>query len=82
MEPGRSSQHRGPETAGEASAQPQATEAARFGSCPLTTWRDPAGTGALPNDDVPDEALIAALVAGEPEALRALTIAMPGSSSH
>jgi RNA polymerase sigma-70 factor (ECF subfamily) len=67
---GRSSER---DTTDEASAEPQATGAARFWLVPSDNGQDrPKSPGALPNDDVPDEALIAALVAGEPEALGAL----------
>jgi RNA polymerase sigma-70 factor (ECF subfamily) len=67
---GRSSKR---DTTDEASAEPQSTGAARFWLVPSDNGQDrPKSPGALPNDDVPDEALIAALVAGEPEALGAL----------
>jgi RNA polymerase sigma-70 factor (ECF subfamily) len=70
---GRSSERRERDTTDEASAEPQATGAARFWLVPSDNGQDrPKSPGALPNDDVPDEALIAALVAGEPEALGAL----------
>jgi RNA polymerase sigma-70 factor (ECF subfamily) len=69
----RSSQHRKQDTAGEVSAEPQAMGAPRFWIVPSDTGQDqPGSPGALPYDDVPDEALIAALVAGESEALGAL----------
>jgi RNA polymerase sigma-70 factor (ECF subfamily) len=73
MSPDSASQHRKQDTAGEVSAEPQATAAPRFWIVPSDSGHDrPRSLGALPYDDVPDEALIAALVAGEPEALGAL----------
>ena len=73
MRLGRSSERRERDSADEASAEPQATGAARFWIVPPDSDQDqPGSPGVLANDDVPDEALIAALVAGEPEALGAL----------
>jgi RNA polymerase sigma-70 factor, ECF subfamily len=73
VELGRSSQHSEPDTAGETPAQPAMAEAPRFWVVPPGSGGDPAGAlGALPHDDVPDVALIAALAAGEVEALGAL----------
>ncbi len=73
MRPGRSSPDRERETASEPPAEPQATRAPRFWIVPPDNGQDqPGSPGALSYDDVPDEALIAALVAGEPEALGAL----------
>ena len=73
MRPGRSSHHPEPNSPGEAPAQCRSTGAPRFWIVPPDSDQDqPGSPGALPYDDVPDEALIAALVAGEPEALGAL----------
>jgi RNA polymerase sigma-70 factor (ECF subfamily) len=73
MELGRSSQQSESDTAGEKPAQPAMAEAPRFWVVPPHSGGDPAETiGALPHDDVPDVALIAALAAGEVEALGAL----------
>src|SRR5215204_881600 len=73
MELGRSNQHRAPDIAAEPHAQPPSAEAPRFWIVPPAAGGDPDDVPvALPHDDVPDEALIAALVAGEPEALGAL----------
>ncbi len=73
MELGRPSQHSESDTAGEAPAQPAKVEAPRFWVVPPDSGGDPAeALGALPHDDVPDVALIAALAAGEVEALGAL----------
>src|SRR3954464_11663724 len=73
MEPDRSSQHRGPDTVGETPAQPPTTEEPRLWVAPADSGGYPAGVpGELPHDDVPDVALIAALAAGEVEALGAL----------
>ena len=73
MELGRSSQDRVPGTIGETPAEPEPAGAPRFWIVPPGMGGDPAGApGALPPDDVPDDALIAALVAGEVEALGAL----------
>jgi RNA polymerase sigma-70 factor, ECF subfamily len=69
----RSNHRREQDTAGEVSAERQATSTPRFWIVPPDGGQDqPESPGALPYDDVPDEALIAALVAGEPEALGAL----------
>jgi RNA polymerase sigma-70 factor, ECF subfamily len=73
MELGRSSQHREPDPASETPVQPPMAQAPRFWIVPPDNGQDQPGVpGALPYDDVPDVALIAALVAGEPEALGAL----------
>jgi RNA polymerase sigma-70 factor, ECF subfamily len=73
MELGRPSQQSESDTAGEAPAQPAKVEPPRFWVVPPGSGGDPAETiGALPHDDVPDVALIAALAAGEVEALGAL----------
>ena len=73
MRPGRSSQPPEPNSTGETPAQRGSTGAPRFWIVPPDNGQDqPGSPGALPYDDVPDEALIAALVAGEPEALGAL----------
>jgi redox-sensitive bicupin YhaK (pirin superfamily) len=63
MELGSSSQHSEPDTA----AEPPKAEALRFWIVPPDRGGNPAeALGALPHDDVPDVALIAAL-AGEAE---------------
>jgi RNA polymerase sigma-70 factor (ECF subfamily) len=73
MELGRPSQHSEPDTAGETPAPPAMAGARRFWVVPPASGRDPAEPlGALSRDDVPDVALIAALAAGEVEALGAL----------
>jgi RNA polymerase sigma-70 factor, ECF subfamily len=73
MELGRSSQHREPDPARETPAQPPKAEAPRFWVVPSGSGGDPAeAPGTLSRDDVPDVALIAALAAGEVEALGAL----------
>src|SRR5215207_4022967 len=73
MELGRSSQHSEPDTAGETPAQPPMAEAPRFWVVPPDSGAGSAAVlGALSHDDVPDVALIAALAAGEVEALGAL----------
>src|SRR5918994_4786409 len=73
MEQGRSSQQSEPDTAGETPAQPPMAEAPRFWVVPPDSGGDSAAVfGALSHDDVPDVALIAALAAGEVEALGAL----------
>ena len=73
MELGRSSQHSEPDTAGETPAEPPMAEAPRFWVVPPDSGGDSAAVlGALSHDDVPDVALIAALAAGEVEALGAL----------
>jgi RNA polymerase sigma-70 factor (ECF subfamily) len=73
MRPGRSSQHPEPDSTGEAPAGRSSPGAPRFWIVPPDSGQDqPGSLGTLPYDDVPDEALIAALVAGEPEALGAL----------
>jgi RNA polymerase sigma-70 factor, ECF subfamily len=73
MELGRPSQQSESDTAGEAPAQPAKVEAPRFWVVPPDRGGDPAEVlGALSHDDVPDVALIAALAAGEVEALGAL----------
>jgi RNA polymerase sigma-70 factor, ECF subfamily len=73
MELGRPSQQSESDTAGEAPAQPAKVEAPRFWVVPPGSGGDPAEVlGALSHDDVPDVALIAALAAGEVEALGAL----------
>jgi RNA polymerase sigma-70 factor, ECF subfamily len=73
MELGRSNQHREPDPVSETPAEAESTGAPRFWIVPPDMGGDPAGEpGALPHDDVPDEALIAALAAGEVEALGAL----------
>jgi RNA polymerase sigma-70 factor (ECF subfamily) len=72
MELGRSSRHREPDPASETPAEPESTGAPRFWIVPADMGGDPArAAGALPHD-VPDDALIAALAAGEVEALGAL----------
>ena len=69
----RSNHHREQDTASDVSAERQATGAPRFWIVPPDSGQDqPESPSALPHDDVPDEMLIAALVAGEPEALGAL----------
>jgi RNA polymerase sigma-70 factor, ECF subfamily len=66
----RSSQHHTPDSTGEAPARLAPPVTPRFWIVPPDHGRDQLGApGALTHDDVPDEALIAALVAGEPEAL-------------
>src|ERR687893_2951176 len=73
MEPGRSSQQREPDTAGEIPAEPAMAEAPKFWIVPPDGGANPADVrGALSHEDVPDVALIAALAAGEVEALGAL----------
>ena len=73
MELGRPSQHRQPETASEASAEGPLTGAPKLRIVPPDLGGDPAESpGALPQDLVPDDALIAALVVGEVEALGVL----------
>ena len=73
MRPGRSSQQPERDRASGVSVEPQATGAPRFWIVPPDNGQDqPGALGALAYDDVPDEALVAALVAGEPEALGAL----------
>ena len=73
MELDRSSQRGEPDTAGETPAQPPMAEAPRFWVVPRDRDGDQAAVpGALSHDDVPDVALIAALAAGEVEALGAL----------
>jgi len=73
MELGRSSQHSARDTAGETPAQPPMAEAPRFWVVPPDSGGDSAAVfGGLSHDDVPDVALIAALAAGEVEALGAL----------
>jgi RNA polymerase sigma-70 factor, ECF subfamily len=73
MELGRPSQQSESDTAGETPARPAKVEAPRFWVVPSDRGGDPAEVlGALPHDDVPDVALIAALAAGEVEALGAL----------
>ena len=68
MELGRSSQQSEPDTADENPPQSAMAEAPRFWVVPPNSGGDPAETiGALPHDDVPDVALIAALAAGESE---------------
>lgn len=69
-----SSSHRRDQDAGsEAPAEPQATGVPKFWIVPPDAGGDPAAVrGALPHDDVPDVALVAALAAGEVEALGAL----------
>lgn len=73
MELDRSSQRREPDTAGETPAQPPRAEGPRLWVVPPDAGGDSAAVpDALPHDDVPDVALIAALAAGEVEALGAL----------
>ena len=74
MRPGRSSQHREPDSTGDASPELTSPGAPKFWIVPSDTGADPAdlAPSALRYEDVPDEALIAALVAGEAEALGAL----------
>ena len=70
---GKGSQHRQRETASETPAQPAATGSPRFRIVPPDIGGVPAAAlDTLPHDDVPDVALIAALAAGEVEALGAL----------
>ena len=74
MGPGKSSQHREPESTGDPPAELASPIAPKFWIVPADTGADPADVvpRALSYEDVPDEALIAALVAGEAEALGAL----------
>src|SRR5215218_6261293 len=73
MSPDSSSHPREHDRVSGVSAEPQATAGSRFWIVPSGTGQDPDHVpAALPHDDVPDEALIAALVAGEAEALGAL----------
>src|SRR5918998_4414033 len=73
MELGRPSQHSEPDTPRESPPHPPKAEAPRFWVVPPDSGGNPAEPlGALPHDDVPDVALIAALAAGEVEALGAL----------
>ena len=74
MELGNSSQHREPAAIGETPVEPTSRVAPKFWIVPAGTGADPADVAptALRYDDVPDEALIAALAAGEAEALGAL----------
>jgi RNA polymerase sigma-70 factor (ECF subfamily) len=73
MELDRFRQHHEGDTTSEALAERPSTVASRIWIVPPDDGQDqPKSPGALPNDDVPDEALIAALVAGEAEALGAL----------
>src|SRR5215212_1776634 len=73
MELGKPSQHRQSDPASETPAQPAKAEAPRFWVVPPDSGGDPAEEpGTLSRDDVPDIALIAALTAGEVEALGAL----------
>jgi RNA polymerase sigma-70 factor, ECF subfamily len=68
-----SSHRRDQDTGGEAPAEPQATGVPKFWIVPPDAGGDPADVrGTLPHDEVPDVALIAALAAGEVEALGAL----------
>jgi RNA polymerase sigma-70 factor (ECF subfamily) len=67
------SDHRDRDTGSEAPAESQATGAPKFWIVPPDAGGDAAAvSGALSHDDVPDVALIAALAAGEVEALGAL----------
>lgn len=69
----RSSRRRQLDTASEAPAQHNSPAARGFRIVPPVNGGDPPeSVGALPHDVVPDDALIAALVAGETEALGAL----------
>ena len=73
MELGNPSQHRWLDSAGQAPAERPPTRAPRLRIVPPDIGGDPAeSSDALPHDVVPDDALIAALVAGETEALGAL----------
>src|ERR687897_193184 len=73
MELGRSNEQSEPDSTGEASGRSLSAGASRFRIVSPDTGGIPAKwEGPLPHDDVPDEALIAALVAGEPEALGVL----------
>jgi RNA polymerase sigma-70 factor (ECF subfamily) len=73
MEQGNPIQHGQRDAAGANPAQHAPTVASRFWIVPSHTGEDSVEVlGALPHDDVPDDALIAALVAGETEALGAL----------
>jgi RNA polymerase sigma-70 factor, ECF subfamily len=73
MELGRSNEQSEPDSTGEASGRSLSAGASRFRIVSPDTGGIPAKwEGPLPDDDVPDEALIAALVAGEPEALGVL----------
>ena len=73
MEPSRSSQGRQLDAVSKAPAERTSAAAPRLRIVPPDDGGDPAGSiGALPHDVVPDDALIAALVAGETEALGAL----------
>jgi RNA polymerase sigma-70 factor, ECF subfamily len=68
-----SSHHRDRDTGSEAPAESRATGAPKFWIVPPDAGGESTEVrGALPHDDVPDVALIAALAAGEVEALGAL----------
>jgi RNA polymerase sigma-70 factor, ECF subfamily len=70
---GRLSQHREQNSTGEAPAKLAARVTPKFWIVPPAAGGDPDDVPVpLPHEDVPDEALIAALVAGESEALGAL----------
>jgi len=70
---GNVSQHHQRDPTGEAPAAPTAPETPRLRIVPPAPGGDPAQSlSALPHDDVPDDVLMAALVAGEIEALGAL----------
>jgi len=73
MELGRSSQHYEPDPVSETPAQSPKAEAPKFWVVPPDSGGDSAeASGTLSRDDIPDIALIAALAAGEVEALGAL----------
>lgn len=74
MRPDRSSQHPEPESTGAPPAELASPVAPKFWIVPADSGADPTDVvpRALSYEDVPDEALIAALVAGEAEALGAL----------
>lgn len=73
MEPGNSDRAHKPDTASEASAELAAPGVPKFWIVPPDNGGEPAqAPDALPHDDVPDVALIAALAVGEVEALGVL----------
>jgi RNA polymerase sigma-70 factor (ECF subfamily) len=73
MELGKSNRAHEPDTTSDASAELASPAAPKFWIVPPGNGEELAqAPGALPHDDVPDVALIAALAAGEVEALGAL----------